>query len=64
MVTHCSFDLYLIITNIEHPLMCLLAIFVVGETPVQVFYPFSDWVVWGFLVVVTELYKLFVYFGN
>ena len=44
--------------------MCLLAIFVVGETPVQVFYPFSDWVVWGFLVVVTELYKLFVYFGN
>ena len=46
----------LIISDVEHFLMCLLAIF--GEMSIQVFYPFFHWVV-GFFAV--ELYKLLVY---
>ena len=34
-----------------------------GVMSIQVFRPFFDWVV-VFFVVVIELYKLFVYFGN
>ena len=33
-----------------------------GEMSIQVFCPFFDWIVWGFVVV--ELHELFAYFGD
>ena len=40
--------IYLIIKNIEHLFMCLLAICVFGEMSIQVYWPFFDWMVFFF----------------
>ena len=49
----------LIISDIEHFFMCLLAIYTssLGKMSIQVFHPFFNWVI-GFFAV--ELYKLYI----
>ena len=53
----------LIISDVEHLFMCLLAIyFLFGEMSIWVFCPFLNWVF--VVVVIVELCELFVYAGN
>ena len=61
VIAHCGFDLhFLIISDAEHPFMCLLTIYMssLEKMSIQVFHPFL--IVFFFYI---QLYELFIYFG-